>query len=143
MAEIGKLLCSVRSKTKTYSFLVQVHRAERADEQVIEAEFYQQTIEQIHEGVHHELQLLASPVWGSAQPDSPVHVHKNPQTGKSFVCYTHNIPTIEAAEKILKFWCVGTVYSIENDRDFSPVAGQHPDDFFQFMSSEFGIELEA
>lgn len=143
MAEIVKLLCSVRSKTKTYSFLVQVHRAERSAEQVIEPEFYQRTIDQVHDGVHHELQLIASPVWGSDQPDSPIHVHKNPQTGKSFVCYTLNLSTIEAADKILKFWCVGTVYSIENDQDFSSVADQHSDDFFQFMSSEFGIELEV
>ncbi|MCE9540997.1 hypothetical protein K8R03_00370 [Candidatus Kaiserbacteria bacterium] len=95
----------------------------------------------VHIGVHHEMLLLASPVWGRRVPEVPIHIHKHPVTGECFVCWTPQVADLEQARKVFRWWCVGTVYAIEQSEDFAPLVGAHQDDFLEFMVNEFGIEI--
>ena len=141
MPEIDFLECNVRTPRKIYEFGASLFRSESPEEQRIDAGFYQKWAEKIHQGVHHEMQLLTSPIWGRVDPEVPIHVYARPESGESFVCYTPQVPTAEGAKDIFRQWCVGTVYAIEHKTDFASLAGQHPDDFLEFMAREFKIEI--
>ena len=118
-----------------------VHRSDSPEEQRIDPEFYIEFASHVHEGSHHEMQLVKSPAFGRVHPEIPIHVHKHPHKDEHYVCYTPQVKTLDHAREIFRMWCVGTIYSIEEAKDFAPMVGQHPDDFLQFMTSQYGISI--
>ncbi len=127
----------------SYTFRVHIHKAASPTEQLIEPAFYQEFAKTIHEGVHYEMELLESPVWGRLNPDVPIHIHENPDSKRHFVCFTGNIATLEAALAVLRTWCVGTVYAIVHNEDFSSVAREAGSNFIEVMRDRFGIVISG
>lgn len=128
---------------KTYTFRVRIHKAESPAEQLIEAAFYQEFAKAIHEGVHYEMELVESPVWGRLNPEVPIHIHENPDSKRKFVCFTGNIQTLDEALSVLRTWCVGTVYTLTQNQDFGLVVRNAGDDFIGFMRDRFGVVLSG
>jgi hypothetical protein len=142
MAEIVLLQCTVQTRTKSYEFRAIVHSSESPKDQQIEPEFYVQYAGKVHAGRHYELELTHSPVWGiEANLGVEIHIHQNLKTKKFFWCYTPQIDRMEDAVGLFNTMCVGTAFAIEHKQDFASVLAEHPDDFFEFMASEFGIEV--
>jgi hypothetical protein len=143
MPQVGLLKCTVRTPLKEYWFNAEVYRSEKPEEQRIDPAFYVEYTPEHkpHEGVHHEMLLTASPAYGRVNPEVPIHVHTRPETGEHFVCWTPQVATLELAREIFRWWCVGTIYTIEQEADFAPLVGEHQDDFLEFVRHEFGISL--
>ncbi len=133
------LKIEVVTPVTAYFFEALFHQSDSPESQVIEPEFYLKENDKLHEGTHYEIQLVDSPVWGRVNEEVPIHIHQNPNTGLYFVCFTGQLPSLNAAEMLFKTWCVGTAYTLEHEKDFAPIAGAHPGDYFQFMSLQHNI----
>ena len=142
MAQQALLQLIVTSPQKSYEFVAQLHRSEKPEDQRIDSAFYLEWAKKVHAGTHFEIQLLESPVFGRANPNVPIHVHKHPDKPEYFVCYTPQVETHRDARDLFRQWCVGTVYSIDHQKDFASIVGEHPKDFLEFMAAEYGIEIE-
>ncbi len=126
---------------KSYTFRVRIHRSESPSEQLIDPAFYLGFENKLHGGIHHEIELVASPVWERINPDVPIHIHENPESKRRFICFTGNIARLEIALTVLRAWCVGTVYTITHNEDFSPVAQEAGGNFLELMKEQYGIVI--
>lgn len=94
------------------------------------------------QGTHHELEVLAVP---PKRDGVPMHVHKNPTTGRTFVCYVPRVPTVEDAKTMFTTWSLGTAYALVAGTDFvgilrdvKPADGQTKDAAFVLKMCELG-----
>ena len=133
----------VDARDRSYSFRVQIHKAESPAEQLIEPAFYQQFAGEVHKGIHFEMELVESPVWGRIDPNVPIHIHQNPETGQNFVCISARIETLEAALGFLLVWCVGTVFTLTRNSDFVWLAQKHGGDFIDIMRDHYLIVISG
>ncbi len=107
---------------------------------MIEKEFYEKWCPTaIPQGEHHELELLTD---FTAFYKHPLHIHKNPITGKQFMCWTGHVPTITLARKVFEMWGVGMVYTMIHGLDFALKFTDSQEAFLVFMKEEYGIFLE-
>lgn len=145
MAQVALFKCAVRTPTKTYEFEAEVHRSECPQVQVINPEFYIEYVGKTHEGVHHELLLTKSPAFGRVNPEVPIHVYKHPVTGKHFMCWIYQIERLETARDMFEWWCVGTVYTLEQNEDFANICSkagcQTTVGFIRYMAFNYCIEI--
>ena len=126
-----------------YSFKVRIHQSKSKNRRLLEPEFYLKNGGVIHKGVHHEIELLESPIWGRLETDLdlPIHIHQNPLTKKFFVCFNGKLSTVQEAIAILHVWCLGTVYSLIYKEDFGVLASMHQSKFLATMRDEYGIVI--
>jgi hypothetical protein len=144
MTKVALLERIVRTPTKSYKFAVEVHESFNPDSRLLPESFYKTgDPPTIPEGRHHEMLLTAAPAYGRINPDVAIHVYTLPGTNQHFVCWTMPVLTLEAAREFFEWWCLGTVYSIEHDRDFGDLLVDHADDMPDFLKKEYGIEFET
>lgn len=139
MTKTVKLTCLVQGKNNRYEFEVVATKCASPSEHSIPTTFYIKNHASVPEGNHWELPLTKSPVWGRVVPDVPVHIYADQESGNHYVCFTGNIETLETAEAVFRYWCLGTVYTIENHEDFASVTAPERVDFSDYLQDEFGI----
>jgi hypothetical protein len=140
---IHKRLLIITAGDCSYEFRVNIHRAEYPSLQMIEPAFYTEFAGKIHPGTQHEMELVKSPVWRRVNPDVPIHIHQNPESKLYFICFSGNIPTIEAALNVLRLWCVGTVYAITHNADFGAAAKELGTEFVDVMQRRCRIVISG
>ncbi|MBI2476029.1 MAG: hypothetical protein HYV67_02195 [Candidatus Taylorbacteria bacterium] len=114
-----KVLVIIRSLKQSYRFTLKVHKAKRPEDQQLEAEFYEKwSLEhRVPEGTHCEFEII-EPFLEHHVHRTHLHIHQSTKNGKWFVCWTQIVPEEKSAEALLKFWCAGTVYTMETGKGF-------------------------
>ncbi len=142
MSQVALFECTVSTPKGTYAFAAEIHESHNQDSRLLPLSFYEMgEPPNIPEGTHHEMLLTESPVYGRAIPDVPIHVYKHPETDKHFVCWTMPVPTLVQAREVFDWWCLGTVYSLEHERDFALLLVDYADDMPEYLEQEYGIRL--
>lgn len=127
-----------------------VHATTSPDARMIEPAFYKRWVPQaIPQGPHHELELLLEESSDLAaitlrhQSPPKLHIHKHPETGKSYVCWTGSLPTVDLAQELFKMWSVGTAYSLVSGKDFSELFTSNIPNFIDLMGIKYGIWVQS
>ena len=141
MSIATRMVCLVKGKEGLYEFKVTAVECLSPKEQTIPNEFYIGNDTTVPEGVHWELRLTESPVWGRVNDDVPVHIYKHPVNADSYVCFTGQIETFEQAEAVFCKWCLGTAYTIENQTDFATLQIPVGVGFEEHLKTAFGINM--
>ena len=131
----------VTTPKSSYKWDFNIFKSENVDEQRIEAEeFYKKWNEgKVHLGTHYEMQILSEELISQKK----LHIHPSLKfQGESYVCWTNHIPTFDSAIHLLKIWCAGTAYSIENEVDFGQLYLDKNDGIIEYLKEEFGINVE-
>lgn len=141
MPKIATFIRTVQSGDSVYRFEADVYRSESPEEQIIDAGFYEKWVGAVHDSTHHEFLIVDVPSFEETGSNLGNHVYTRADTGQKFVCWTHQIKTLDMAATIFDMWCVGMIYSLENQKDFRDVASPHPEKFLEFFSEGFGIRI--
>ena len=104
MPKVALFDCTVRTPQKQYKFEVEVYRSSTPDEQKMAPAFYLEFVGAVHDGTHHEMMLVTSPVWGRVNPEVAIHVYTHPGSKERFVCYTGQVETLEHAKEFFQWW---------------------------------------
>ena len=144
MTKIALFKRIVRTPKRSYTFTVEVHETADRDSRLLPESFYSTgDPPTIPEGRHHEMELIEAPAYGRVNPEVAIHVYTLPGTEKHFVCWTMPLATVEAARELFDWWCLGTVYSLEHERDFAHLLDEHADDMPEFLKQKHGIEFDT
>lgn len=131
----------VRAKGSDYKFVFLVHRSDAPGEQMIEPEFYLEHARKVYEGTHFEIELSESPAWGRIDQEVPIHIHKNPASELSFICFTGQLSNLEAALVVMRVWAMGTVYALVYKEDFASLQAEHGTKFSEILGSAYDIAI--
>ena len=99
-------------------FEVEVVASKIPAEQGLEPEFYNKFGKGPPQEPHFELEVLSVP---KRRAGTPMHVHTNPHTNRTFICYVLHIATLDAAVTMFTTWCLGTAYALVVGEDFVPI----------------------
>lgn len=148
-----KVSVVVKSSKDLYVLPFLIRKSEKISDQRIEEGFYVKW-SKLFDGVHYEMQVLSKYLLFSAmyklgkQNPSKLHIHPSEKVpGEHYVCWTGHVQTEEEAMELLKFWSVGTVYTMEHNEDFVRIfenEGVESSDyikFFDVLSKKYGIEF--
>lgn len=135
------LTIHVKGNKGSYTFVAEFHQSNSRFDYRIDSRFYTEN-GQLFDGAHVEIELHKIPSFERTET-AHLHVHVNPDNGKKFVCWIYQQSDLAEAESLFKWWCVGSVYTIEHGADFGPVLEKHKDtdDFVAEMSS-LGIQIQ-
>jgi hypothetical protein len=143
----------ISSMQKEYLFHFFASKSFKLEDQNIEESFYLKWYGSVHQGVHFEMEIYSQEILKHPLMDkkpSPLHVHLSEKNGKQYVCWTGPVPTFQYALEMLKAWCVGTVYTMENGKDYATLFNGRPDlksDDFKglcyFLDNYYNIEIES
>ena len=145
---LQKVAIKVTANTRYsfYNFNFLIHVSSSPDEQRIEAkEFYLKWAGKIHDGTHHEIQIVSDSLINNVdyvKKPSKLHIHPSLKfPGEEYMCWTGHLPTIEVALKALELWCAGTIFTLENDKDFGVLFEEQGFRLLSFLESEHGIKI--
>jgi hypothetical protein len=125
-------------------FMARVHQVVSPNGFHLEQEeFYQAIGGIIPELPHLELEIV--------QPENDelarhgLHIHREPETGKPFVCYARRMADLDEAMKIFSVWCLGSTGKIETDVEMNDLIRQDcagdPNKLSVLMQERFGIRI--
>jgi len=126
-----KKIFSVYSRGKKYVFEIVFHKSSNVEDQQIESDFYIKYSENVHSGVHYEMEVVSTDLAELAH-FGKVHIHTSLKTGKKCICWTGHLPTEEAAVLVTRMWCAGSVYTTDNGEDFGFLFEKHDIDVLDF-----------
>lgn len=149
-----ELRINILAKNHLFDFEFTAHTSHLIDDQRIEEEFYRAHYGSLHNGNHIEMEitslsLLDSHLYqrGKTNP-SPLHIHNSlKHINEHYVCWTGKIETIAILWPILKFWSIGTAYTLIYQKDFLKIFDEEkidPNDFTrftQFMKEKHNIHV--
>ncbi len=124
-----------------------VHQTTEATDRLIEPEFYQKFAKNgVPVGIHHEMEMIgmkATTSWNEWPEGVPYHVHTNPHTKRTFVCWPETISTVEQALAIFKVFCAGSMYSYKHKKDFGHLWKGDAEAFLNAMKNEYYIVVQV
>lgn len=102
----------------THTVKLEFHCATTPADLLIGDEFYttNRTMHDLPEMPHYEMEVLNPEDWSGH-----FHIHMSQKQGKSFVCWTGQIPDQGAAETVALVWVLGIVFMKETDIDFGRI----------------------
>ncbi len=125
-----RISITVQSRHGSHQFEAEIHEhANLADFHLDPETFYREWGSKVPELPHHEIEIV---VPGSDFFSTRVlHMHRSRKSEALFVCFPHRIATIEAAGRIFRTWCLGSVATIVEDVDLNT------------LYAECGVRLEV
>ncbi|MBI2474611.1 MAG: hypothetical protein HYV68_02830 [Candidatus Taylorbacteria bacterium] len=107
-----QLRTTVITPRGVFGFTCRVHRSDSPEKRLIEPAFYSNAPPK---GVHHELEIVLV-------PQGTIHIHKHPESGRQFICWSGKLKTVGQAEILFKMWCLLEAYSLCTGQDYAKLA---------------------
>lgn len=149
-----KVTVEINSVVRKFDFEFTIHKSKSVENQRIEEGFYLKHNKSLHKGSHIEIEITSPLLIEHALYQkglikrSKLHIHKSKKhPNEHYVCWTGNISNTKEMWRILKFWCLGTAYSIIYKTDFVKMLEEEKIDhddhtkFYQVMESKYKLTL--
>lgn len=124
-----------------------IHKSTTLEEQKIEPEFYVKWTGNIHAGNHHEIQIISDQLTNNVLNKSiphMLHIHPSAKNkNEEYVYWTNHVPTFQEAISVLTIWCAGTIFSLENKKDFAGIFYEKQAEFLSFLRNDHGIKITS
>jgi len=125
---------TIRNGRAEADFAAIVHRSTGSAELQLDPDsFYRKFASKAPEGIHYELEI-SYPSDGFLDIHK-LHTHRSVKTGKLFVCYPLEIPTLERATRIFEIWCLGVALTIARGIDLNTVMNEFGNDEGQVIKA--------
>lgn len=138
------VLVTVKVSAENIRFLsyeIGAHLSKSSGERFLPADFYtQRPSGDVPQGDHFEMEII-KPAVGDYHDYGIKHVHRASEGDKFFICYLLDVPTLDAAEAVVRMWCAGSAYTWLTTEDFGPEYDRDPDTFLDRMLNH-GISVE-
>lgn len=132
------------SPSRHYLFRFWIHHSENTDDQMMERAFYEKW-SKVHEGDHHEIQILEPDLGAHEAGKVHYHVSKKENGGK-YICWTGPLPKLSHAMIIIENWTGGAVHAMETGIDFKETFKRYGSEIMKMkevMEKEHGIKVEV
>ena len=133
----------IDSEYSFYHFDFLVHESDTLSEQRLGAEeFYKKWTGGVHEGTHFEIQILSDMLINNKTCPNLLHTHPSEKhKDELYVCWTGHVPTLTDAISVIKLWSVGSVFTLQNNKDFASLAYEKGENFLGFVKEKYTIRV--
>lgn len=143
----------VSSPNGMYEFNFLTHKSMSENNQRIEPDFYIEWNKSLHSGEHSEIQIVSDYLLdnelykrGEVRP-SLLHIHCSKKyPDEHYLCWTGKLEDEGSILKLLRYWSLGTVFTLLLKKDFLRVFSENGifiedhNRFYTFLKSVYGIE---